>query len=221
MNQLPLSECYSGSAYGRKENLSFLAGLKPGRSFHIRIKTICINLCLMFFLCHLNILSMNGQDTGQEIIYNPIGFFHSPLTPRTGAPRQGILNPEIKGTIEIYPQFQDALKSLELFEYIIVLYHFNGIKGWKNSANPPGSNQDITFGLFSTRSPARPNPIGLAVIKLEKIEKGILFVSGIDAYDGTPVLDIKPYLPSIDCVRSNRNEMTEKELGLQESRNAK
>jgi len=157
---------------------------------------------------------MHEQDTGKQIIYKPIGCFHSPLTPLTGAPRQGILAPEIKGSIEVYPEFRDALKSLGLFEYIIVLYHCDKSKKWNNTATPPGSNPGIDFGLFSTRSPDRPNPIGIAVVKLERIENGILYISGIDAFDGTPVLDIKPYLPSIDCVRSERNELLEKELGI-------
>lgn len=159
-------------------------------------------------------ITMNAQDKGQQIAYTPIGVFHSPLTPRTGAPRQGMLAPEIKGKIEINPEYRDALSSLELFEYIIVLYHCDKAKGWEKMVNPPGSNPDMDFGLFATRTYRRPNPIGIAVIKLEKIENGVLYVSGIDAYDGTPVLDIKPYLPSVDCVSSSRNIQMERELGL-------
>lgn len=157
---------------------------------------------------------MYSQAPEQKIEYKPIGFFHSPLTPQTNAPRQGILSPEIKGKIEIYPEYQKALESLGMFEYIIVLYHCNKTSGWKDIVVPPGSNREYNFGLFATRTPRRPNPIGMAVIKLDKIEDGILYVSGIDAYDGTPVLDIKPYLPSIDCVKSINNESVEKELGL-------
>ena len=68
-------------------------------------------------------------------------------------------------------------------------------------------------GLFATRAPSRPNPIGFSIVKLEKIENGILYISGIDAFDGTPVLDIKPYLPSVDCIKSIQNELIEIELG--------
>jgi tRNA-Thr(GGU) m(6)t(6)A37 methyltransferase TsaA len=88
------------------------------------------------------------------------------------------------------------------------------LKFTNQTARPPASNPEYTFGLVATRSPNRPNPIGLATIKLEKIENGILYVSGADAFDGTPVLDIKPYLPSIDGVKSSKNELIEKELGL-------
>ena len=122
--------------------------------------------------------------------------------------------PEGKGEIEIYSEYQSALKNLELFEYIIVIYHLDKVKKWNHTAKPPASNPDYTFGLFATRSPNRPNPIGLATVKLEKVEDGILYVSGVDAFDGTPVLDIKPYLPSVDCLKSIQNEMMEKELGL-------
>lgn len=172
---------------------------------------------VLFIIIGFYFVTMNAQYAQQQIIYNPIGIFHSPLTPQTGAPRQGILAPEIKGEIEIYPEYRNALNSLELFEYIIVLYHCDRVKSWGSIVNPGGSNQDIEFGLFATRSPARPNPIGLALIKLEKIENGILYVSGIDAYDGTPVLDIKPYLPSVDSVKSSRNRQMERELGLPDS----
>lgn len=161
------------------------------------------------------LLPMNGQITKKDqILYYPIGIFHTSYTPETGAPRQGILNPEGKGKIEIYPEYINALKSLELFEYIIVIYHFDKSGKWKETVNPPASNPDYSFGLFATRSPNRPNPVGIATIKLEKIENNILYVSGVDAFDGTAVIDIKPFLPSVDCVNSERNEKIEKELGL-------
>jgi len=172
-------------------------------------------IILLTFL-GLFIMPMKGQEVKkQQVIYNPIGIFHTDYTPETGAPRQGILMPDVKGKIEIYPEYQNALRSLEIFEYIIVIYHFDKAVKWKDTVKPPASNPELTFGLFATRSPNRPNSIGIATIKLEKIENGILYVSGIDAYNGTPVLDIKPYLPSIDGVKSIKNESVEKELGLQ------
>lgn len=156
---------------------------------------------------------MKGQDKTEEIVYTPIGLFHTSFTPATGAPRQGILMPETKGTIEIYPSYRSALNYLNLFEYIIVLYHFSEVERWAPVVNPPASTHEHNFGLFSTRSPKRPNPIGFSIVKLEKIENGILYISGIDAFDGTPVLDIKPYLPSVDCIKSIQNELMEIELG--------
>ncbi|HOW41400.1 MAG TPA: tRNA (N6-threonylcarbamoyladenosine(37)-N6)-methyltransferase TrmO [Bacteroidales bacterium] len=151
----------------------------------------------------------------QQIVYTPVGVFHTGYTQETGAPRQGILEPEIKGSIEIFPEYRNALKSLEMYEYIIVIYHLDKAGKWNDIVKPPESDPEISFGLFATRSPNRPNPVGIATIKLEKIENGILHVSGIDTFDGTPVLDIKPYLPSIDGIKSIKNESIEKKLGLQ------
>jgi len=156
---------------------------------------------------------MNGQVSNQQIIYKPIGVFHTSFTPETGAPRQAILMPETKGTIEIFSPYRSALKTLGFFEYIIVIFHFSEVERWEPMVNPPASTEEHDFGLFSTRSPKRPNPIGLSIVKLEKIENGILYISGVDVFEGTPVLDIKPYLPSIDCVKSIQNEYMEKELG--------
>ena len=121
--------------------------------------------------------------------------------------------PKGKGLIEIFEEYQQALKTLDLFEYIIVLYHFDQVGKWESFVSPPAANHVHTFGLFSTRSPKRPNPIGFAVLKVDKIESGVLWVSGLDAFDGTPVLDIKPYLPTIDRILSYRNEQAETELG--------
>ena len=159
-------------------------------------------------------MQLSGQNSpNQTITYKPIGVFHTEYSPETGAPRQGILIPESKGKIEIFSDYKGALNTLELFEYIIVLYHFSEVETWEPTVEPPGSNHEHEFGLFSTRSPKRPNPIGLSVVKLEKIVDGNLYLSGTDAFDGTPVLDIKPYLPSVDAVHSIQNELIEKELG--------
>lgn len=182
-----------------------------GKFKRIRSKQIILLIFLGLF-----IIPMKGQEVKkQQVIYNPIGVFHTYYTPETGTPRQGILMPDVKGKIEIYPEYQNALKSLELYEYIIIIYHFDKAGKWQDTVEPPASNPELAFGLFATRSPNRPNSIGIATIKLEKIENGILYVSGIDAFNGTPVLDIKPYLPSIDGVKSIKNESIEKKLGLQ------
>ncbi len=168
-----------------------------------RLLIIIIGFCVM---------EMKAQDT-IEIKYQPIGVFHTEYTTKTGAPRQGILIPDGKGTIKLYPQYHSALNTLQLFEYIIVLYHFDKVEKWEPTVNPPAANHEHNFGLFATRSPKRPNPIGFSIVKLEGIENGTLHLSGVDAFDGTPVLDIKPYLPSVDCVKSVQNELIEKELG--------
>ena len=171
-------------------------------------------LLLLIAIASFNLLTMNGQERPGQIIFEPIGIFRTPYTPETGAPRQGILEPDVKGTIELFPEYHGALASLDLYDHIIVLYHFSGIRDWSPTARPPLSDGKTEFGLFATRTPRRPNPIGLTVVKLDKVENGILYISGPDAFDGTPVLDIKPYIRSIDCVESSRDGALEKRLGL-------
>ena len=165
---------------------------------------------LMMATAQLNITSQN-RTTGMN--YKPIGIIHTEYSPETGAPRQGILVADNFGTIEIFPEYRQALTTLDSFEYIILIYHFDKVESWDATVEPPGHDHDYEFGLFATRSPKRPNPIGFSVIKLDKIEAGHLYVRGIDAFDGTPVLDIKPYLPSIDCVKSVQNDTMEHRLG--------
>lgn len=145
--------------------------------------------------------------------YTPIGYFYTPYTTETGAPRQGSLSPDSTGYIVLDSIYRDALNMLDWFEYIIVLYHFDKVKSWESFVKPPGSDHNHNFGLFSTRSPKRPNPIGMMIVKLEHIQADTLFLSGIDAFDGTPVLDIKPYLPSVDMIESQQNKLIEKALG--------
>ena len=154
------------------------------------------------------------ESENMSIDYHPIGEFHTDLSPQTGSPRQGALAPENRGVIELYPAFEEAMQDLGKYEYIIVLYHLHMSKKWHSMVRPPASERD--FGLFATRSPNRPNSIGFGVIKLEKIEGRNIYVSGIDAYNGTPVLDIKPWLPSIDCPDSQASMDIEKELGIAE-----
>lgn len=156
---------------------------------------------------------INPNPDTMTIEYHPIGKFHSNLTPQTGAPRQGILQPENKGSIEIFEEYAEALRDLGKYEYIIVIYHMHISKKWHSDVRPPGSKR--SFGLFATRSPNRPNPIGFAVIKLNGIDGTRLHVSGIDAFNGTPVLDIKPWIPSIDCPSNITNPEIENDLGLE------
>lgn len=170
-----------------------------------------IIIAILIIVC----AQLNTQSQSSKLImkYEPIGIIHSNYSPETGAPRQGILVSDNSGTVEIYPEYRQALTTLDSFEYIILIYHFDKVESWDPLVKPPASDHDYEFGLFATRSPRRPNPIGFSVIKLDKIESGILYVRGIDAFDGTPVLDIKPYLPSIDCVKSVQNDSMEHRLG--------
>lgn len=148
------------------------------------------------------------------INYQPIAYFETEYSLKSKTPRQGMLADDAKGVINLNEEYVQCLEYLSSFEYIWVICHFHESKGWNYKVNPPCSNHE--FGLFATRSPRRPNPIGLSLIKLEKIEGNKLYVSNVDAFNGTPVLDIKPYLPSIDNAVSIKNTEVEVYLGLRD-----
>lgn len=136
-----------------------------------------------------------------------IAYIYTDFPQKFGIPRQSSLVPELKGTIVFEPEYRspEAVKGLEGFSYIWVLWQFEGVRRdtWSATVKPPRLGGNKHVGVFATRSPFRPNPIGLSSVKLEGIEitdKGpILHVSGIDLRDKTPIYDIKPYLPYADC----------------------
>jgi tRNA-Thr(GGU) m(6)t(6)A37 methyltransferase TsaA len=134
---------------------------------------------------------------------NPIGVIHSPYTERDQAPRQGRLS-ENESTLEIFPQFAAALKDIERCSHLIVLY-------WGDRANRETLQSRTPFsavpvGVFSSRSPNRPNPIAFCVADLVRREGERLIVRGVDALDGSPLLDIKAYAPAIDSIPEAVNE---------------
>ena len=142
----------------------------------------------------------------ESICFKPIGYFKTPYNKTTGAPRHGLLKPDTKATIELLEQYRGTLNMLEKFEYIIVLYFFNLIENWSPRFDNIGKHE---FGVFATRSPGRPNPIGFTVPKVDSIRGCTLYISGVDAYNNTPVLDIKPYISSVDIVNSRKNREAE------------
>ena len=131
-----------------------------------------------------------------EIKYRPIGIIHSPFADIEGMPIQPKGASNIQGTIEIFPEFAKGLKDLIGFSHIILLYHFHQVKGSKLIVTPFMDSR--SHGVFATRAPKRPNPIGLSIVKLISIEQNILDIKNVDVIDGTPLLDIKPYVPEFD-----------------------
>lgn len=130
------------------------------------------------------------------ITYQPIGWVESPFTDIEGMPIQPTGAADIHGTIHVEPAFTAGLTDLDGFSHIIVLYHLHRCTGYALEVVP---FLDTTpHGIFATRSPKRPNPIGLSVLRLVNIDGVRLHVQGIDILHGTPVLDIKPYLPAFD-----------------------
>lgn len=143
-----------------------------------------------------------------KIEFVPIGIIHSPFTKPEGMPIQPAGAAGVKGTVEVFEEFHPGLKDLDGFSHIVLLYHFHRSEGFNLSVVPFMDSQPR--GLFATRAPKRPNPIGLSVVQLDKIEGGVLYIQSVDILDGTPLLDIKPYIPEFDPQASVRRGWLEK-----------
>ena len=131
-----------------------------------------------------------------EIVYSPIGCIHSPFTSLQGMPIQPWGAADVEGRIEIYPQFRLGLRDLDGFSHVYVLSHLHAHSGYSLMVTPFLDTEQR--GLFATRAPKRPNPIGLSVLRLKEVAEDGLVVLGVDLLNGTPVLDIKPYVPEFD-----------------------
>jgi tRNA-Thr(GGU) m(6)t(6)A37 methyltransferase TsaA len=131
----------------------------------------------------------------RPVQFRPVGIVRSRFKEPADLPPPAFAPPRFfersVGEIEVFPEFAEALDDIDGFSHIIVLFHFHRSGGAKLKAVPPGESRPR--GIFSTRSPHRPNPLGLSVLKLLRRDGRVLEVSGLDLVDGTPVLDIKPY----------------------------
>ena len=139
----------------------------------------------------------------------PIATIRTGFPTKFGIPRQSGLVPELKGTIIFNLEYRnaDALRGLEGFSHIWLIWEFSEAarEDWSPTVRPPRLGGNTRLGVFATRSPFRPNPIGLSCVKLDSIELStpngpVLHVSGADLMDGTPIYDIKPYIPYTDCI---------------------
>ncbi len=141
-----------------------------------------------------------------SLTLEPIGVIHTPHGDRASAPRQPYAADSVPGTIELFPGrgFEHALHDLAGWEYIWVIFWFHLNKGWRPKVLPPRSASGRK-GVFATRSPHRPNPLGLSVVRLERVEGLRLYVRDVDMLDGTPVLDIKPYVAYSDAFADARS----------------
>ena len=131
-----------------------------------------------------------------KIEFQPIGVIHTPFTEPEGMPIQPAGAAGVKGTVEVFEEFRAGLKDLDGFSHVILLYHFHRSRGFKLHVVPFMDCQPR--GVFATRAPKRPNPIGISVVRLCGISDGVLEVENVDILDGTPLLDIKPYVPEFD-----------------------
>ena len=144
----------------------------------------------------------------ESVTFEPIGVIHSPFTKLEGMPIQPAGAAGVKGAVEVFPEYADGLKDLDGFSHIVLLYHFHRSKGHRLRVVPFMDTEER--GLFATRAPKRPNPIGLSVVRLRKVEGRVLHIENVDILDDTPLLDIKPYVPAFDKATRVRTGWLEK-----------
>ena len=150
---------------------------------------------------------MNTKHDQKEIIFNPIGIIHSPFKDTQDIPKQPYEGKGIKGTIEVFPEFIEGLNCLESFSHIILIFNFHLSHDFNLQVVPYKEKQ--IRGVFATRSPHRPNQIGMSIVRLDSINKNILNISNIDIIDGTPLLDIKPFIKEMDCFDMENQDNSE------------
>jgi len=137
-----------------------------------------------------------------EIRYKPIGIIHSPFKEPHDTPIQSVCAGDVEGIVGIFPEYVEGLADLKGFSHIILIYHFHLSKRVTLKVKPYLDNS--LHGLFATRAPARPNPIGISVVRLIKVEGGKLYIQDVDIIDNTPLLDIKPYVPEFDTLEKEK-----------------
>lgn len=164
-----------------------------------------------------------------ELILKPIAYIKTDLPEKFGVPRQSGLVPDLKGRIVFEPEYRDnnALRELDRYTHLWLIWGFSENRkkeGWEPTVRPPRLGGNTRVGVFASRSPYRPNPLGLTVVKLESVEKtadngNVILVSGTDMTDNTPIYDIKPYLPYVDSIpdASDGFALADKEGGLEVS----
>ena len=135
--------------------------------------------------------------TNPVFSYKPIGTIHTPFTEPAGMPIQPAGAAGVRGTILIHEQFQGGLRDLIGFSRIILLYAFHHSHGYEPEVIP--FLDTVPHGIFATRAPRRPNAIGLSIVRLISVKDCELVIEDVDIVDGTPLLDIKPYVPEFDC----------------------
>ncbi|MBT3313246.1 MAG: tRNA (N6-threonylcarbamoyladenosine(37)-N6)-methyltransferase TrmO [Anaerolineae bacterium] len=143
-----------------------------------------------------------------KISYTPIGVIHSPFTELNGMPIQPTSESSVSGYLEIYPEFAEGLKDLEGFSHIYLIYHLHKAYQAKLTVTP--FLDTVPRGVFATRAPRRPNSIGLSLVRLERIEGNHVYIEQIDVLDGTPLLDLKPYIPAFENGENIRTGWLEK-----------
>ena len=139
----------------------------------------------------------------------PVGFVRSPYTDVAQIPKGCGTTHTAEGVLEILPEYEEGLKDIEGFSHLYVVWVFHKVEGFTLLASPP--SDDRSHGVFATRSPYRPNRLALTVVELIRREGQRLYIRGLDMLDGTPILDIKPYLSSVPAEKLRRGWLAEAE----------
>ncbi len=138
----------------------------------------------------------DAQNSQIDITFQPIGLIYSTFKDLEGMPIQSTSKASGPGRVEITPEYQDGLKDLDGFSHIILLYYMHATQEKSLIVTP--FLDTSPRGIFATRAPTRPNPLGLSIVKLIRVEDGVLYVDDLDVLDGTPLLDLKPFVPEFD-----------------------
>jgi len=156
-------------------------------------------------------VSGESEQTGQPLVlsFQPIGRVMSPFRDTAQVPKGLGAKHQAEGVLEIGAEFETGLTDIEGFSHLIVIWVFNRSEGFALVGTPPSDNRP--HGVFATRSPRRPNPIGLTVVELLRRDGRRLHVRGVDMLDGTPILDIKPYLSNVPPEQLRRGWLAEAE----------
>src|SRR4030042_181496 len=151
------------------------------------------------------------------VTYRPIGFIHTPFKDIAGMPIQPAGTRGVAGRVVVDEAYREGLKDIDGFSHIFLLYHFHLCDGYALQVKP--FMDDKVHGIFACRAPKRPNPIGLSIVKLVRVEGSILYIEDVDIVDETPLLDIKPYVPLFDTATDVRTGwLTDRADGVFEAR---
>lgn len=149
----------------------------------------------------------------------PIGYIHSSYSEAKQVPRGLGTKHTMEGTLEVLPEFSEGLQDVEGYSHLFIIWVFHQARGFELVGTPPTDN--VPHGVFSTRSPRRPNPVGLSVVELVRRDGATLHLRGVDMLDGTPVLDIKPYMSSVPAEKLRRGWLGDAEKRADDGSGAK
>ncbi len=146
---------------------------------------------------------METEEHCNRFAFSEIGIVSSPHSEAGRTPIQPCFAEEYEGKVTVFPEFEEGLKDIEGFSHIYLIYAFHMAGQEKLIVKP--FLEDVEHGIFATRAPCRPNPLGISIVRLLRRERNVLTVSGVDILDGTPLLDIKPYTAMFDCIHGTVN----------------